>query len=146
MFNIPFLIITKKKIVHGMDGRGPIFVESPQSPLSLMDAFTIGSPATILGGTNATEISAAENVSSNIVSESSSSSNVTVASAQHFNASMILEPPPAERLLPIGASSSTTTRNTQCNRERMLDDQGRIFDRVWQVFGSMEKSNSDGYV
>jgi hypothetical protein len=26
-----------------------------------------------------------------------------------------------------------------------LDEQGRIFDRVWQVFGSMEKSNEERY-
>ena len=78
-------------------------------------------------------------------SESSSSSIVTVASASHSSAAPILEPPPTERLLPIGVHPTTISRNTQCTREKMLDDQGRIFDRVWQVFGSMEKSSVDGY-
>ena len=134
-----------RKIVHGMDGHGPIYVESPPSPLSLMDVITVGSPVPITGGGTAGEISTTETFSRSIVSksESSSSSIVTVASAHHSNAAAILEPPVTERLLPIGISPSTVTRNTQCSKERVLDEQGRIFDRVWQVFGSMEKSNSE---
>ena len=134
------------QIVHGMDGHGPIYVESPPSPLSLMDVITVGSPVPIVGGGASGETSSGETFSRSIVSESSSSSIVTVASAHHSSAAPILEPPPTERLLPIGTHSTTITRNTQCSREKMLDDQGRIFDRVWQVFGSMEKSNADGYV
>ena len=133
------------KIVHGIDGHGPIYVESPQSPLSLMDVITVGSPVPITGGGAAGDISTIEPFSRSIVSESSSSSIVTVASAHLSSAAAILEPPAAERLLPIGTSPSTTTRNIQCNKERVLDEQGRIFDRVWQVFGSMEKSNAEGY-
>ena len=128
-----------------MDGHGPIYVESPPSPLSLMDVITVGSPVPITGGATAGEISTVETFSRSIVSESSSSSIVTVASAHHSSTAAILEPPATERLLPIGISSSTVTRNTQCSKEKVLDEQGRIFDRVWQVFGSMEKSNSERY-
>ena len=108
-----------------------------------MDVITVGMPVSITGGETSGET--AESFSRSIISESSSSSIVTVASAHHSNAAAILEPPATERLLPIGASPSTVTRNIQCNKERVLDDQGRIFDRVWQVFGSMEKSNIEGY-
>ena len=133
------------KIVHGMDGSGPIYVESPPSPLSLMDVITVGPSVPIVGAGGSNETSSGETFSRSIVSESSSSSIVTVASASHSSAAPILEPPPTERLLPIGVHPTTISRNTQCTREKMLDDQGRIFDRVWQVFGSMEKSSVDGY-
>ena len=128
-----------------MDGRGgPIFVESPSSPLSLMDVITVGSPATTMGGGNAEESSSVEPYSTSAVSESSSSSIVTVASAHQSNTAAILEPPATERLLPIGPASSSVTKACQSTHDRVLDEQGRIFDRVWQVFGSMEKSNPAG--
>ena len=105
-----------------------------------MDAITVGPSVPIVGAGGSNETSSGETFSRSIVSESSSSSIVTVASASHSSAAPILEPPPTERLLPIGVHPTTISRNTQCTREKMLDDQGRIFDRVWQVFGSMEKS------
>ena len=55
-----------------------LVLESPQSPLSLMDIITVGSPVNL----------------DSVVSESSSSSQVTTVTAPHK--------PSEERLLPIG--------------------------------------------
>ena len=129
--------------MHGISGGGPIFVESPPSPLSLMDVITVGSPVPITGGVNFGDTTADTSAAS-MVSESSSSSLATVASAQQSSAGAILEQPATERLLPIGQNSTSITRSTMHGNQNILDSQGRIFDRVWQVFGSMEKSHVEG--
>ena len=121
-----------------------MFVESPPSPLSLMDVVTVGSPVPITGGVDFGETTAGTFAAS-MVSESSSSSLATVASTQQLSVGAMLEQPATERLLPIGQTSTSITRSTMMHgNQNILDSQGRIFDRVWQVFGSMDKSHVDG--
>ena len=130
--------------MHGISGGGPVFVESPPSPLSLMDVVTVGSPVPITGGVDFGE-NTADTFAASMVSESSSSSLATVASAQQSSVGAMLEQPATERLLPIGQTSTSITRSTMMHgNQNILDSQGRIFDRVWQVFGSMDKSHVDG--
>ena len=102
-----------------------------------MDVITVGSPVPIYGGVN-------EAFLTSVVSESSSSSIVTIASSHQPNRGAGFEPPATERLLPIGNNSSWGSRQTENPNQKMLDSQGRILDRVWQVFGSMEKPDVDG--
>ena len=108
-----------------------------------MDVITVGSPVPITGGSSFGDTTA-DIFSTSMMSESSSSSLATVASAQHSSAGAILEPPATERLLPIGQNTTPITRNTVHGNQTILDSQGRIFDRVWQVFGSIEKSHIEG--
>ena len=119
-----------------------LLLESPQSPLSLMDIITVGSPVNL----------------DSVVSESSSSSQVTVTAPNK---------PSEERLLPIGnkvvktLSSQNDIRNSlfdtllgptrQVSRPppatldpmQTLRNEG-IVDRVWQIFGTMETHGEGG--
>ena len=69
-----------------------LVLESPQSPLSLMDIITVGSPVNL----------------DSVVSESSSSSQVTTVTAPHK--------PSEERLLPIGKYKVFTVAGNQPTR------------------------------
>ena len=108
-----------------------------------MDVVTVGSPVPITGGVDFGE-TAADTFAASMVSESSSSSLATVASTQQSSVGAMLEQPATERLLPIGQTSTSITRSTMHGNQNILDSQGRIFDRVWQVFGSMEQSHVEG--
>lgn len=83
-----------------------LVMESPPSPLSLMDIITVSTPVNV----------------DSVVSESSSSSMVTVTSLNR--------PLQEERLLPIGPQRPGLAKD-EPSREGILD-------RVWQVFGTME--------
>ena len=100
-----------------------LLMESPPSPLSLMDIITVGSPVNI----------------DSIISESSSSqtSFVTVTGPR----------PPImqeekERLLPIG---NTSRRSGYDNASEQASKEN-IIDRVWQVFGSMSENETDALI
>ena len=98
-----------------------LLMESPPSPLSLMDIITVGSPVNI----------------DSIISESSSSSIVTVTGPR----------PPImqeekERLLPIG---NTSRRSGYDNASEQASKEN-IIDRVWQVFGSMSENETEALI
>ena len=90
-----------------------LLMESPPSPLSLMDVITVGSPVNI----------------DSVISESSSSSIVTVTGPRHPHQ---IIPMQEERLLPIGSSRKPAV-NPAADEQMSKED---IIDRVWQVFGS----------
>ena len=92
-----------EQIVHhgGVGGR-QVFVESPPSPLSLMDVITVGSPIPITGGLQRGDFisgisggardAGGISASSMEVSDSASSSVVTVASAGTFPTALEILP------------------------------------------------------
>jgi hypothetical protein len=78
-------------------------LQSPSSPLSLMDIITVGSPVNL-----------------DSCPESSSSSVVTVTPAK---------PPQEERLLPIGPSRNLT----HFPKPDATEAKDRLFEKFWQV-------------
>ena len=95
-----------------------LLLESPPSPLSLMDIITVGSPVNL----------------DSVISESSSSSVVTVAAP-------ISKPPPEERLLPIGPTRQAMNIQAKPEPEMSKD---RVFEKFWQVLNSTPNSHPEG--
>ena len=84
-------------------------LQSPSSPLSLMDIITVGSPINL----------------DSLVSESSSSSVVTVTAPT--------KPPQEERLLPIGPSRQSSAALISKNESTTVDSKDRVFEKFWHV-------------
>lgn len=93
-----------------------LLMESPPSPLSLMDVITVGSPVNL----------------DSVVSESSSSSVVTVTGGPP----MMSKPPQEERLLPIGPSRQAALL-TKPEQERV------VFEKFWQVLNNSAVPRGD---
>nr|XP_040575380.1 protein unc-79 homolog [Lepeophtheirus salmonis] len=108
-----------KNIVGNVKSRLGGVIESPPSPLSLMDVITVGNPIA--------------------VDRPSTSSSC----GSNCETGILTSPPPLpseERLLPIGISRKSSKKNYKNHQNHSLN----IIDRVWQVLGSLDTTECSG--